>query len=564
MSKRLFTAIVSILLIMVMLVGCSKTDPGTSSPGTSSPGASSPGTSSPGTSSPGTPDPGAPERSRTVTLAGASKPSQLEMHMVSNSTDYYHAEFFMESLIYTDHTGQGYSPMLAQSWESSADAKEWTFKLQEGVKFHNGEDFDADDVVCSFQFLIDMKDVSAVYIGSIPTLQSVEKIDQYTVKLVFSEPFPLALNGLRSVFIFPNEAFEELGYEALFRPEHSYGTGPWIFSEWVDGEYTTFKKNENYWNKAGYDQYFDTARYLHANEPSSIVAAHLAGEINAYGMPAGMNTDLVPMYDSVLDRVELVTKFTSSLNFIFFQMGDKSPFKDENLRKAVSYAIDRPMIYETIFSGMGMPAVGTFHPQMPVHDPNNTDYYFDLDLAKEYVEKSDYDGRELFMVCRSNTTIEVTLSLAVADMLAKVGINVTVDPVDSMTFNSRRDNSEYDLMFTGTPFPDQIPARFFASLIRDTSKTNHNDEKLVELITLYNTELDDAKRVERGREVGNYITSHVVPYVAIGHPPSIWACDWDLTGINFFSDGTPHLAYVDYDPLNEPLPAQTDPFFHLR
>lgn len=552
MSKR-FPIVFCVLLMMFMLVACGSgggssstpSAPSTSSPSTPTP---TPSTSNSNTTPAQTTTPAAPARSKIVAMAGNNRPTTLDPTVLANATDTYHIEMYMEALVFTDHSGVGWDPMLATSWERNDDASVWTFKLREGVSFHNGEAFDADDVVCTFEHFLSVKDTSRVFLSNIPDLTYVKKIDQYTIELGFSKPYPLALRGIGAIRIFPNEAYEELGPEELFRWWHSYGTGPWILNEYLDGQHTSFLKNENYWNKEKYDSYFEEARLIHSNEPSSNVAAHLAGDINAYGPSATMNFDLVPLYDSVKDRVEVLYVTTSSTNYLICQLGDHSPVKDMNLRQAISLAIDRELIYKSLFGSLGSPAVGFFHPTVPEYDPNDHTYKYDIELAKEYLAKSSYKGETLSCMCAASTTTEVTQALAVADMLAKIGIIMEVQPLDSMTRSTRSADGDFDLNYAGSPMSNGLPAAFFSSIITSASQRGHNDPVMFDLINSYNLAVDDKTRVEFGRKVGNRMTETLAPYIAIGYPPSIWARDYGITGVNFYPDGVTNFTYVNWDP----------------
>ena len=488
------------------------------------------------------------ERSRSVTLGNNGKPASLNILRVANNSGYQlYNEFMYDALIYSRHTGTGYDPMLATSWESNADASVWTFHLREGVTFHNDAPFDADDVVCTYQNLIDLGSDSPPFVAHYSSLQTVKKIDQYTVEFTFSKSFPLALDSFRKTFIFNNEAFEELG-EAIFDWEHCYGTGPWKMAEWKDGEYTRLVKYDSYWNKANYDSYFNEVILNHVGEPAALVAAHLAGDIHLYAPASGMNLDLISLYDSVADRVELARVPIASIDYLTIQCGEGHLGDDINFRKALSYAIDRELIYGALFNGLGRASIGFFAEGAPVHNPNNTNYTYDPELAKQYLAQSSYDGRTLKYIVRAVVTKLNTQALAIADMLDAVGIKVEVEPLESMLYTERTVAEDYDIIMSSSPLSDFLPATFFNNILNDTAHTNFRDPQLLGLIDNYLSELDDAKRIEIGRQVGDLMSELYAPFIGIGHPFAVYAYDKGLTGINFFSDGDNNLCYIDYDP----------------
>ena len=556
MTKRLFALLCAAVLVLTMC-SCGGTPQQSSAPPTQ-PGASSaqPGTPSATVqpSAPPTPDVSGP--SKTVTVAYGFRPRSLDPNNWNDNTDQVHFQMFYESLIYSDHTGGGYAPMLATSWEVSPDASSWTFKLREGVSFSTGAPFDADDVVCTFEHLISLKDTSANVLSYMPTIDSVEKIDQYTVKISFDGPFALAGNAFRCMYIFSDEAFEEFGPEVAFDKDHSYGTGPWILNEYIDGQYAHYVKNENYWNKDKFDSYYEEVYSLHLSEPSSIVAGHLSGDINAYCRIGGFDMDLLPLYASAQDRISIVSMNTNSNDFVTCQLGEQSQVSDINLRKAISYAIDRQRLYDTLSQGLGQGATFFWAPNMPGFDPDCEAYAYDPELAKEYLAASSYDGSPLrFMTEPSG--INMNFALAIADMLAKVGIDTLVQGEDSMTWNTRRAASDYDLIMSGTRVPDKMPGRHLGTLLSDNSKTNNTDEVLFELIRNFNVELDPAKREQLLSDIGNRCAEVYAPHIVVGHPGCNHAVDKGITGISLYEDGMVNFAYIDYDGSAEPVYAFT-------
>ena len=546
MKKLVALLVVLVLLFAVVACGNGNTSsPSPSNSGTSDAGAPAASPSDAGSS--GT------EHSRIVSVGSLGKAGQMDPARVSmNISDVLYNQMNLEALVTSDHSGRGYDPMLATSWEHNADATVWTFKLREGVTFHNDAPFDADDVVCTFQYILDLGDESAAKITNIPTFIGIKKIDQFTVELTFSEPFPLALSGLQSINIFSNEAFEELGPDVMFLWEHCYGTGAWILNEWIDGEYTSYIKNENYWDKANYDSYYNEVRLYHIGEPSSLVAAHLAGDIQVYCPASGMNTDLLGLYDGVLDRVNLVKVDTGSVDYLTIQCGEGYLGSDENFRKALSYAIDRDLIYETLHSGNGRGAVGFFHPQTATHDPNNTDYRYDPELAKQYLEQSSYDGRTLAFMNRGPVTRLENMAVAISDMFAAIGIKSEVFTADAMTYTTRVAESDYDLLMSSAPVSDGMPTNNYKFIRADSEHTNFYDQRMIDLINAYLEELDDATRIDLGRQVGNRITEIYAPWIAIGSPVSIYAVDKGVIGYDFYPDGVTGVSRIDFDPSLAP------------
>ncbi|MCL2122398.1 MAG: ABC transporter substrate-binding protein, partial [Clostridiales bacterium] len=454
-------------------------------------------------------------------------------------------QIYMDSLIYSNHDGSPYSPMLAKSWDIDPDGMYWIFYLRDDVDFHNGDHFDADDVVASIEYLLTLKDTSALYLTYNPTIESVEKIDQYTVKVNFNVPSPLAGNGFRCMYMSPASAFEELGSEEMFRDYHSYGTGPWILTEFIDGQYAYFTKNENYYNKE-YNSYFDDFYLLHLNEPSSIVAGMLAGDIDAHAQQSGFDPNLLEMYAGSEDRIQIITQPTNSNSIITFQQGPGKPGKDFLLRKAFSMSFDRPLMWATIADGQGIPATGYWAPNMPGHNPQiSPNYVYDPEAAKAALDESAYSGQVLDFM-GTGTGNAMNMALAMVDFASKIGINCEYSVVDTMTYNSKRADYNYDIYISGTIMPDKAPGRTLASLLSDNSRTQNDDEILFDLIRKWLSELDDVKRTDYAFQIGNRITEVLSPQIAYGHSNANWAVSYGISGIDLYEDGMVNFTWVDW------------------
>ncbi|MCL2122017.1 MAG: ABC transporter substrate-binding protein [Clostridiales bacterium] len=545
MSKR-FLVVLSVILALVMVTACG--GGGASSGNGSSGGASSSGTSSGGTSSGGTSSGGGAqvaERSKTVRFAYGSKPRTLDPNDYPDNESQISFYMYMDSLIYTPHTGTGYEPRLAKSWEIDEDAMYWIFHLRDDVYFHNGQQFTADDVVFTYEYLLERKDTSRTLIAYMPQLEYVEKIDDFTVKIGFNVAYPLAGNGFRAIYIFPKGAYEEFG-EDEFLAEHSYGTGPWIIQEWLDGQYTRYTKNPNYYRKDEFDSYFEEVYYMHSSEPSSIVAAMLANDIHVYAPLGGVPDDLLPLFDEARDRLNLVTVDTT-MNYQFnFQMGDGKAFADENLRKAFNYAIDKQLLINQIL-GKGAVPKNYFREGIPGYNTGIEPYGYDLDLAMEYMAKTNYDGHELALMSNANVPKPEDTCLAIKDMVAKVGINLSVQVVDGTTFNARREERDFDLTLGQLAFPDGLATRMFNTILTDSGRTDYRNAAVLAAIADYNNALDDAARTPIVTQVVSMLEEDLYN-VVIAYISATYAIEYGITGVDFYPDGMMNFCHIDFDP----------------
>lgn len=399
MSKRtiIFISVVLALAMMFSLAGCGAGG-GENTP--SAPAQSgSATTSTPKPDGDGSSKP-AVERSKIVNVGQTERIRSIDPHQRQDMGTDYGLAYMYDMLITPKRSIEGDGTgsteivgQLAESWEIDPDNMFWTFKLREDVYFHNGQHFTADDVVCTFERLIEQKDVLQTAITDWPLLAYVEKIDDYKVKVGFSEPFPWASASFRATYIIPHEAYEEMG-DDLWNKQIACGTGPWILVEWLDGQYIHFKKNPNYWNKENYDPYFEEVYHRFISEPTTGVSAMLSGDLDVFHSPSGIDRMMLPQFAGTEDRIELIDRKTTYMYYIQFRCNPNNVFSDINVRKAFELAIDRQAIVDGIFSGDGayISTTGFFTQGV---DGNNEGmiHTYDPDEAKRLLQGSAYNGK---------------------------------------------------------------------------------------------------------------------------------------------------------------------------
>ncbi|MDD5015395.1 MAG: ABC transporter substrate-binding protein [Atribacterota bacterium] len=275
----------------------------------------------------------------------------------------------------------GFAPELATEWEISPDAKEYTFKLREGVKFHNGEPFNAETVKGSMERFI-----KEPTLGSAPqwiNLEEVEIVDDYKVIMKFKEPNVVCLNNLAYTPMIPVKAFAEKG-TALF--DNPIGTGAFMWDHWKRGQELVVKKNPDYWGKPAY---VDKFVFLPLIEPSTRLAAILTGEIDISDL---MNIDDIPTVES-LSNVE-VQKKLGWIQIVIALKTDTAPMTDIKFRQAIDLAIDREGIVNNILKG-GRVSTGYMMENVFGFDESAVPVKRDVEKAIQLVKESIYDGRVL-------------------------------------------------------------------------------------------------------------------------------------------------------------------------
>src|SRR5271169_2812332 len=290
-------------------------------------------------------------------------------------------------------------PCLATSWEI-LDPLHWRFHLRKGVKFHEGQDFTADDVIFSAHRVLsagsDLK-------GRIPADAQVVKVDDYTVDFILKTPNPLLINEWESWGIFSKKWSEEHGateatamnattppYAAL----HANGTGPFILVSHEPGVKTVWKKNPNWWDTPRHN--LDEVVFTPIANNATRVAALLSGEIDWM--------DPVPLADQarvnanpgtqVLAGPEIRTIFLG-FDQIRPELGHssvkgKNPFKDVRVRKAFYQAIDEDAIASKVMRGLATPAALPIAPSLYSLTKDFKRFPYDPEAAKKLLAEAGY------------------------------------------------------------------------------------------------------------------------------------------------------------------------------
>jgi peptide/nickel transport system substrate-binding protein len=307
-------------------------------------------------------------------------------------------------------------PALAESWEISEDGLEYTFKLRQGVKFHNGEDFDAQDVVTTFEHgRLPENAYGYEYEGI-----EVEVIDDFTVKLTTEEPNPLLLRRLSlQQLIIPTEYYQEVGFEGF--EKHPVGAGPFKFVESVEGERIVLEAFEDYWEE-GLPK---VARVVFRPilEESTRVAAVQTGEIHiANRIPAEEAQRLLGVQGIQVVRYPVDRVFYIAFNNL--SSGKGTPIENELVRQALNYAVDKQAIIDALFNGYADLITGFVTPDNLGYDDSLEPYPYDPEKAKELLTEAGYpDGFEIGFACPNGayTNFEQVCE-AVAGYLGEVGV----------------------------------------------------------------------------------------------------------------------------------------------
>ena len=419
-------------------------------------------------------------------------------------------------------------PDLATEYSVENDV-EWTFKLKEGVKFHDGSDFTAEDVVASLEYAKSIPS-SVTYTNQ---LKSVEAVSDYEVKITTVEPYAGLLYDLGYHFnwILPSELIAS-GHDFNEEP---IGTGPYKLKEWISGTSLTFEAN---------DEYFDTERaakiknlvFTIIPEGVSRAIALEAGEVDFVWEIAGADAaTLLENDDIVVEEVDSVD------NVIFFLNVDKEPFNDPNLRNAIACAINREDIIAGALNGYGVVNYSAIS-QGYVESTDRGALEYNLDKAKEYLEAWGGDPSTVELPILVTNETRVAIATIIQSNLAQLGINVTVESMDTATYFDCWAIGDYTgLIASWSPSNALTYVQRYHSERRQQYPGAVNDPAIDALVAEAKSTLDDAERAEKIAEIVEAV-NQCSPQISLYQSRWLRAHDADLKGVVLSATG-----YADYN-----------------
>jgi peptide/nickel transport system substrate-binding protein len=405
----------------------------------------------------------------TLVVAQRSEPKTLNPVIAADVPSREVIGRLMADLIHINRASQQTEPALAKSWTSSKDGRVFTLKLRRGLRFSDGQPFDADDVVFSFQVYLDEKIHSPqrdlLVVGG--KAIEVNKLDQYTVRFTLAQPYAAAERIFDSLAIMPRHLLEKSYAQGTFgqtwtvntSPAEIAGMGPFRLKEYVPGQKIVLERNPYYW-KADQNRarlpYLDEIVFLFVGNEDAQVIRFQAGETDLIGRLSAENYALLSK-DAANRSVGLYDLGPSlEYNFLFFNLNDLQSknlggiakkqewFADLKFRQAVSYVIDRQSIVKLVYGGRGSALWGNVSPSnkfwvdQTLPHPSRS-----IDQAKDLLRSSGFswnvDGQlldrqgqpvEFSIITSSSNTQRTKMATLIQDDLSQLGMNVHIVPLE--------------------------------------------------------------------------------------------------------------------------------------
>ena len=427
-----------------------------------------------------------------------------------------------ESLATTSYDTLEEVPMLAERWDKAPDGLSATFYLRHGVTFSNGESFDADDVVYTFDNLIMNEQITDGRVREyLKIITKVEKIDPFTVKFHFARPFYESFQRAAGFSILPKDFFSQFTPDQIRQsPALLIGTGAYRMpspTEYTPGQPLELVRNERYWGVPGA---WDRMIWKIIEKESTEYIAFGNGEIDIFGPTPEQHIEMIK--NDVLTKSKQHRVFESvrsGYGYIAWNQhrgGNPTVFADKRVRQAMTMMVDRQRIIDELWLGFGTVADGPFHHLGPQHAPDVKPWPYDPARALALLKEAGFtrdgegpvikpDGRpfEFQLVYPAGSELYKKIAFAIRDNYARCGVNMKLEPQKWALLLKTLNERTFDAITLGwsSDLEVDIEQAFHSRTIADGDNRNsYSNPELDRLIDEAHVTLDRDARLKIWQE----------------------------------------------------------------
>ena len=482
-----------------------------------------------------------------LTIGLSTPVTSLDPHFHNLTPNNSLGRHVFETLVKQDEN-QRMQPGLAESWKALNDF-EWEIRLRKGVKFHNGQEFTADDVIATFKRVPNVPNSPASFAFFVRPIIEMTAIDKYTLRLKTDKPHPLLPNDMVAVMILPQSVAETAKTEDFNAGKAMIGTGPFRLTEYVAGDRVVLKRNDTY---SGAKPTWDNVRFKMITSAPARVAALLAGDVQMIeGVPTADITKL-----SKDDRVALSAAVSNRIIYLHMDSGreknspfvttadgkpmEANPLREPKVRKAISKMIDRDAIVSRIMEGQAVSAGQLLPEQFFGTSRALKPEKYDPEGAKKLLAEAGYpNGFGITLHAPNNRYInDAAVAQAVAQYLSRNGIPTKVETMPSNVFFSRGSKLEFSFLLAGwgaetgeTSSPLRALLATFDQKqgLGTANRGRFSDDGVDALITQATTTIDDTRRGIMLGRASEKAVGELTGLVPLHYEVSTWATKKGLT-----------------------------------
>jgi peptide/nickel transport system substrate-binding protein len=438
---------------------------------------------------------GEPKRGGTLVFGNSKDVTTPHPYVATSSIPRYIKESMYEPLIARD-TEFNVHGHLAERWEHNADASVWTFKLRERVKFHNGKEMTAEDVVWSTNYIMDPENGAYGQSVLADNLARVEAPDKYTVRFTLKGARPLfyvIVADIGRLSVIPAESLRR--GETQLQGAPPPGTGPFKFEAFVPADHTTVVRFDDYWGGAAY---LDRIVFKVIARETARGNALRAGDVQ---MAERLPVELVlRVREGKVSGIQLQPAGLSGYRVLGFNHTSRW-FQDKRMREAVALSIDQKAYMDEVTFGLGVSPGAAVVPgsawekamNVPARQRN-------LDRAKQLLREAGYNGEPVTLIAERGQGEPIVESLS--RMIREAGVNVQVQTLESGVYDERQMKGDFDLTPAGHSAEIEPGLnldenyRCETGPTRKSNKIGYCNPELNKLLDQYHAEADRTKRID--------------------------------------------------------------------
>ena len=442
-------------------------------------------------------------------------------------------------------------PGLATEWSTSSDGKEWTFKLRQGVKFHDGTPFNAEAVKFSIERQLPPNQTADMPYAdfSFGMVDKVTVVDDNTVKFSLKYPYAPFLLNLAMVLTAPIVSPEAVKKWGKDFGQHPVGTGPYVFDKWDKDDKIVLKANKDYWRGK---PKIDTVMFQVVKENSVRANKLLAGEVDIID---GIDPNDIERIKAD-KNIDFIDAPGMNINYLGLRT-DRKPFDDPRVREAVSRAINRDELVQSLYKGQAMVANGPLPPILFGFDKDLQPYGYDPEKAKQLLKDAGYDNNlkiDLLSYPNPRPYNAIggdTLATALAGYLAKVGITVNIQSAAWKEHKDNVKNGKGQAYLYGWIGDNGDPDNFLYALLHSSqigqgrlNDAKYKNSEFDDLLTQAQ-QTSDAKQRQSLYAKAQEILVKDAPWVFISYSKDMAAMRKGVTGYKLHPTGIVRLLPVD-------------------
>lgn len=462
----------------------------------------------------------------TLNVSLHQDPPKLDPTFSTAFVDRHVFQSLFDKLVDLDESGK-IIPMLAEHWDVSADGKTYTFTLRKGVKFHDGNDFNAEAVKFNFDRNMDKASTRRNELGEV---SKVTVVDPYTIKVELKQAFAPFLSILtdRAGMMVSPDAVKKYGQDFA---AHPVGTGPFVFKERVKGSTITLEKNPNYWQK-GLPK-LDSVVYKIIPDANVALMNLKSGQVDITNrFPF---KEIVTLKDDA--KLAIINEPGPGFRGMFLNV-TKPPFDNKDLRKAVDSLIDRDAIVKVALDNAGTAGHSPFPPKNLAFGESDKYDKPNVDKVKDILKTAGKSQGFSFTLKIDTDPVNQQVGQMIQSMLKPAGIEMTLEKVEFGTLLEQAKQGNFEaiaISWSGRMDPDQNIYDWFTS--GGTQNYNKYSNPQVEaLLKNARAELNDVKRKAIYDQIMG-IVHQDNPYIYFYHEQNVFGVAKSVQGFKYIPDG---------------------------